>query len=475
MNALRKLFHQYWNSPGAMTAASVLARAGAMATPLPILYTFFDETLVAYWLLLITFQSIVGGLSGSLPTIAMQMLSYAEAGSRRLTGSIEDHSIGRSDGPNRALKARVNHALAQVFTFVALLWIIAAGTIGTAVVWGNIQQLSSESDGIWMWVIFIALSAIRLKLQPLMAYLFAVGHTALARRTESWAWGLGAIITPLGLWLTHDPIIGLLCLYAPLLLQNILIRRAAISEGLEFDVEGTEEYRPYRIVGLIWERAWRGTVGTLLGMLTIYGSGFILAQYSEPGPLAGYLLAVNLIGIIQQIAISPLYGAMPSMAVCYVRGDLSMLHARADHVIRRSVWVMTVLMLPVPVVFVLVNNLGIRVAFVTPLVWAALCVSIFIVRYGAIHLHLFTVTNEIRLHIANGLFAVFCLLPLVILNEPPLLAYPIIQGCAAILYSVYARRQTFKALAYPLSRDVYLAFLPTVILLLGLSLQIFYL
>src|SRR3546814_7239342 len=63
----------------------------------------------------------------------------------------------------------------------------------------------------------------------------------------------------------------------------------------------------------MWPRAWRGTVGILAGMLTLYGGGFLFAQYGAARELAGYLLAVNVLGILQQIAISPLYGALPAM------------------------------------------------------------------------------------------------------------------------------------------------------------------
>ncbi|MEP6012723.1 MAG: hypothetical protein ABJ237_15560, partial [Parasphingorhabdus sp.] len=100
-----KVVRHYWHSPGAMTASSVVARALAMALPLPVLYAYFDTSVVSFWLLIITFQAIIGALSGSLPTISMQMLSYAFAGSDRLTGSTADHQATQTSGPNRRLMA----------------------------------------------------------------------------------------------------------------------------------------------------------------------------------------------------------------------------------------------------------------------------------------------------------------------------------------------------------------------------------
>src|SRR3546814_15893323 len=89
----------------------------------------------------------------------------------------------------------------------------------------------------------------------------------------------------------------------------------------------------------MWPRAWRGTVGILAGMLTLYGGGFLFAQYGAARELAGYLLAVNVLGILQQIAISPLYGALPAMANRYASGEPDGLLALTVHVLRPSGWV----------------------------------------------------------------------------------------------------------------------------------------
>src|SRR3546814_4082975 len=83
-----------------------------MVVPLVCLYALrFQPQVIAFWLLVTTFQSVVGGINGALPTLSMQMLSYAHAGSHSIFGTMDDHRLGRGDGPNHGLMAHINRAL----------------------------------------------------------------------------------------------------------------------------------------------------------------------------------------------------------------------------------------------------------------------------------------------------------------------------------------------------------------------------
>src|SRR3546814_8279314 len=128
----------------------------------------------------------------------------------------------------------------------------------------------------------------------------------------------------------------MLCLYAPVFVQYRIARRKAVLLGWEVDCAERTAFADYAIIHDIWPRAWRGTVGILAGMLTLYGGGFLFAQYGAARELAGYLLAVNVLGDLQQIAISHIYGALPAMANRYASGDRDGLPALPDPVLRRS-------------------------------------------------------------------------------------------------------------------------------------------
>ncbi|WP_430416772.1 hypothetical protein [Parasphingorhabdus sp.] len=463
---------RYWHSPGAMTAMSVLARALAMAAPLPFLYIYFEDSIVAFWLLIITFQSVVGGLNGVLPTISMQMLSYAQAGSARLTGTMEQHQATQQTGPNDNLKAHINHALVKTYTVLTAVWLLLAITGGTAVLWVSLTKLPKMEDGLYMWAIFIVASAARFKLQPYAAFLFALGETALARRLESLAWLAGTVLSLIALLLSSNIVLIMACLYVPVLFQFLLARRFALRSGWNANHNEDLIQDGESIFKTIWNKAWRGSLGVLTGVLTIYGGGFVFAQYATSIQLAGFLLALNLLGIFQQIAISPLFGSMPAMAASFARGDTNQLFVTADHVINRSSWILAILTVPVPIGLLIAQWFGIEIAFVGPITWLALVCAIFIVRYGATHLYLYTVSNELNLHIANSIFALLYFAGLLLIADPPMIYFPIVQGCAALVYASYARMMTWRHLKYPMRRDAKSIWLPLLVIIVGLGAQV---
>lgn len=438
-----------------MTAASVLSRAVGMVTPLLCLYAFdYPAATIAYWLLVTTFQSVVGGINGSLPTLSMQMLSYAQAGSKSIFGTMDDHEANRGKGPNRGLTAHVNLALVRLYGWVQMLWLAIAAFAGTAIIWPSLSALQSRTAGLLAWAAFVLLSAVRLRMQPHVAYLFAVGQTAYARRLESFAWLGGSVMTSASFLLWGNIAFAMLCLYAPVFVQFYFGRRKAIALGWETDCDARAEYAGHAIIRDIWPRAWRGTLGILAGMLTIYGGGFLFAQYGGAEEVAGYLLAVNVLGILQQIAISPLYGALPAMANRYAKGEQESLSLLADHALRRSSWLFALSVCCVPIGLFFANDvLHLDVHFLRLTAWAVLCSATFFLRYGGGHLGFYTVSNHIVLHWVNGLFLILYLGPLILIGNAPLLTYFIVQALAALIYAGVARFITWKYMDYPLRRD----------------------
>src|SRR3546814_1190904 len=74
---------------------------------------------------------------------------------------------------------------------------------------------------------FVLLLMGLLRMQPMFAYLFAVGETAYARRLESFAWLGGAVVTGLSFLLWGNIAFAMLCLYAPVFVQYRIARRKA--------------------------------------------------------------------------------------------------------------------------------------------------------------------------------------------------------------------------------------------------------
>lgn len=439
----------------------------AMAAPLPILYLYFPSEMIAWWLLLVTLQSIIGGLSGSLPSIATQMLSYAHAGSRYLTGDSARHRQGRMERPNDALKALVNSELRLIFGLLAVMWISLALTLGWALSERSIMRLADPHEGYAMGAAFIALSAMRFLSLPPLTFLLAVGETARARFAEAWCWLGGGIASAAMLYFTGSALAGIAALFTPLLLHWLVLRAMAARHGFAYGRDRSTLSENRSVAALVWERAWKGTTGTILGMAVIYGSGLIYAQTAAAEEQAAFLLALNLLGFIQQFAMAPLMGVAPALGARHAANDINGLIELSHRAALKGAWLFVALTLPVPLALTVANTTGLAIPFVDVNIWLAFAVAMAVLRHGANHLHILAAGNEIRFHLAAFWLALLYLGPLMLWPEQTPLIYALLLGGSAMFYAGYARSLTLRAYMFPLKKDFTAFLLPLSALAIG--------
>ncbi|MFK7840891.1 MAG: hypothetical protein AB8B54_01385 [Sphingorhabdus sp.] len=438
-----------------------------MAAPLPILYLYFPTEMVAWWLLLVTLQSIIGGLSGSLPSIATQMLSYAHAGSRYLSGDSARHRQGRMTHPNEILKALVNSELRRIFAVLAAIWATLALTLGWVLSERSIMRLTDPHEGYAMGLAFIALSAMRFLSLPALTYLLAVGETARARFAEAWCWLVGGIASAALLYFTDSALAGIVALFMPLLLHWLVLRAMAKKHGFNYGWDRSTLAEDRSVATLVWERAWKGTSGTILGMAVMYGSGLIYAQSAQAEEQASFLLALNLLGFIQQFAMAPLMGVAPALGARHASDNIEGLIELSRRATLKGAWLYIALALPVPLVMITANAAGLNIPFVSVDIWLAFAVAMAIVRHGANHLHILAAGNEIRFHKAAFGLALLYLGPLLLWSDASLLIYALLLAGSATVYAGYARSLTLRAYKFPLKTDGTTFLLPLLALMTG--------
>jgi hypothetical protein len=96
----------------------------------------------------------------------------------------------------------------------------------------------------------------------------------------------------------------------------------------------------------------------------------------------------------------------------------------------------------------LLNLIDSNAPFANPMLWSLLGAGIFIERYGAMHIQLYSTTNEIKWHIANGVSGTIYLITAVsLLASLKVLAFPIAQIVGNLMfyswYSAYYSYRTF--------------------------------
>ena len=187
----------------------------------------------------------------------------------------------------------------------------------------------------------------------------------------------------------------------------------------------------------------------LLGYSVVQLSGFYAAQVMEPAESASYLLIIRLTFALRRFANAPFYSQIPKFNRLYVKKDLGALRSLA--IKRMSVSMNLFLVGSLIMVFILPPALAVfsGEAVVNSKLWVYLSIAGALERYGAMSLQLYTLTNDVRWHVANGVSGVIMLAlfhPLYLtvgtvgLVVSMLLAY----GIFYMPYSVALTRKLFK-------------------------------
>lgn len=457
-----------WNAPGRMTAASVVMRAFAIAAPLPFLYATRSVETVAFWLSITTFQALAGAFAGIVPTVATQMVSYARAGSAAVGGSMADHALGRSGAPNWSLIARINRVTLRTFSLLAAAWLLFGGVIGTLIIWRPMMESGVVAEAALAWTVVNVGSVFRLIAQPYAAFAMGLGAVAEVRRREALAWLVGGLAAMAVLATVPNLALAMIAIQAPALANYLQFRQLAKRMGWAV----TEKRPRDHVFHEVWTRAWRGCLATAASMLTIYGSGFIYAQVGTAGDAAAYLLGINILGIIGQVAFSPLTAASPSLSLRYAQGKLDEMTALAHRAISRSKYIFATLAIAAPILLACLNVVLLEpIRFPNASLWLAMSLSAILLRHSADHLFYFTTTNNIRGHIINPVLLIASLGPFLILPASNALWLVGVQGLAvAFLHYPYSRYLTFRHLGYDLRREVTDFIIPTAVVASALSL-----
>jgi hypothetical protein len=196
-----------------------------------------------------------------------------------------------------------------------------------------------------------------------------------------------------------------------------------------------------------WPVAWRSGVGVLMSAGLIQFSGIVYAQLGETRLVASYLLGLQLVRSISAFSQAPFYSKLPVLSSLYAMHDKDEIIRLAKRGMRLAYGVFTVFFIVLGVCSEsLLALIGSNVVFPGMVMWTLLSLGFFIERYGAMHIQLYSVTNHIIWHIANGVtglvMVAVCMLlyPLVGVYAFP---WALLVGNAGF-YAVYSARHSYR-------------------------------
>jgi hypothetical protein len=444
--SFRILLVKVWDSPTFMTWGSFLSRSLSLVIVLPLLLTRLKTAEISLWYLFMTIiglQMVVD--AGFSPTFT-RIIAYVMGGAGIHELKVPQRTDSGIFDP-QALN-RVYSTMQRVYIRLGAVWTLLLATIGTVAL---IKPISLVHDvlGAWIsWLVIVAISCVSLLGNQYSSYLQGVNQIAILRRWET-ATALGGIATSFIVLILGGGLLGLVIANQVWQLIGI-IRNRWLAGKVEGGILRSFVSKPFdrEVFQAVWPSTWRSGVGILMSYGVIQVSGIIYAQVGKTAEVAAYLLGLRLIQTISQFSQAPFYSKIPVLSRLYIEGRQNDLVRLAQRGMHHSHWsyasgfaVLGLAGEP------LLRYIGSHVSFPEPLLWSLLGIAIFFERFGAMHIQLYSTTNHIIWHIANGVSgAIYLLVSLVLLKHIGVYSFPVgIMAGYLGFFSWYTAKHSYSA------------------------------
>ena len=470
---MQALILRLWHSPTFTTWGSMGTRLLSVALVLPMVLVKFPSADVAVWQLfatIVTLQLILDfGLS---PTLA-RMLSYALGGARiedlpTMGQPRRDGAAGQPVQPDQATILAVYGSLRWLYTRFGLAVLALTALGGSWALAKPVSQMAQPWEGWAAWGIVLASSLAGIWANAYASAIQGFNEIAALRRWEILT-SLGQITSSFAVMALGGDLLALVGVAQAWVVFNAWRNRRLLLSIQPALREAAPKAHPV-VLAALWPATWRSGVGILMSQGIIQFSGLVYGQLASAAELASYLLALRVITTISQFSQAPFYSKLPALAMLYTQ------HKRDEQlqVARRGMalasWVFTIGTVGVALtIHPILAAIGSKVAFVSPAFWCLMSLAFFVERVGAMHIQLYSITNRIIWHIANGVTgAVMLLAAFALYPSQGIAAFPIAMLFAyAFFYMAFAMYKTKGAYRLSLWRfESQASLLPAVVQIL---------
>ena len=426
MNNLLKLL---WDSPTLMTWGSFATRSLSLIVVLPLVLNRLSTPEIALWYL---FSTIIGlqllADVGFSPTFS-RVIAYGMGGLnsfdlKDLRKIKQSASLAEA---NWETIEKICSTMRAIYLRLTVISIFLLVTIGT---WAMFRPMSKMSDARWgwaAWAVILITSGFTLFGNSYSSYLQGINQIALLRRWEILT-SLGSIGTSLIVLLAGGGLLGLVIANQGWLILNILRNYwlcLKVEDGRFQNFTGQKIN--VVVFEAVWPSAWRSGLGVFMGYGLVQLSGVIYAQFGTASGVASYLLALRLMQMISQFSQAPFYSKLPLLARLRSEGNLENQIQVAKRAMTLAYWTYVTGFIGLGLLATpLLRLIGSNAEFVSPLLWGVMGLSMFAERYGAMHIQLYSTTNHIIWHTANGVAGlIYLAVALTLFNRIGVYAFPV--------------------------------------------------
>lgn len=421
------VFKKIWNSPTLTTWASFLTKSLSLVVILPLILTRLTTEEISLWYLFSTIIGLQILIDLGFSVTFSRVISYGLAGATQIKDFRFHSEVNSLKETNWEIIEKICSTMKVIYFRLSYLLFFLLIILGT---WGLYKPISETNYPTYAWVawiIIIITSTITLQGNTYNSYLQGMNQIAPLRRWEALT-SIGAIITSFLLLVLGGGLLGLVIANQGWLIINIFRNRWLCI----FMDSG--QFRQFKNLGIdsdifqsVWPSAWRSGIGIFMGFGLVQLSGVIYAQVSSAAEVASYLLALRLIQTINQFSQAPFYSKLPLLAILRSEGNLEKQISIAKRGMTLSYWTYTIGFITVGLFSnPLLNIIGSNAEFVSPLLWSLMGFAMFAGRYGGMHMQLYSTTNHIIWHIANGVSGcIYLVVALSLFNKIGVYAFPV--------------------------------------------------
>ena len=410
-NSISSFFVKLWNSPTFTTWAGFFSKAIYGIILLPIVSIKLSTEELSVWLLLNVFIGLqmLGDLG--FGSTFSRAISHAYGGAIKITiykNSQDQNFINKSDKsniPNWNLINRLYVTTSLLYFILSIVLIIIVGIIGYFSLKIPIDNLLNKSEGWYSFIIVLTAIFINFNGSKYRIFLQGINKVALLQRNQSIVAILTVIASVIVVLLTNS-------LIALIIIQQIGTAIAVIvfkylsnknypeSKPILFNDNKID----FKLIKSIFPIAWRSWFGVLMAFGVVQVSGIIVAQYGNSAQTASYLISIKIIDLVKNFSNAPFYSQIPYMNQLFLSKDKKLLLTLAFQRMKYTLLILTVSLGIITIfgndILTLINS---NVKLVNNDIFIILLISAFFERYGALHIQLLTLSNNIIWHIVTAI------------------------------------------------------------------------
>ena len=406
-----------------MSWGSYATRTFNIVLVLPLILTRFEAPEIALWYLLKSLFDLTTLADFGFSATYIRIISYSNS---RLHQKNTEVIF-----PNSEIEAQNAHAINStmnvVYGRIALITTAILIVLGTLLLRRPISQTSLPNQSWIAWIVVIFTSVFTVFGSKFATALQGLDEIALLKRYET-ALSIAEILSLFTVLMLGGGLLGLV-----IVSQSWRLVYVFTNYRLCKNIRAGEYSRltPWKldqnVFQIIWPSAWRSGLGRLMSYGLTQASGLIYAQIGTSGNLATYLLSLRLMQTVSDFSQAPFYSKLPKMANLYAQKKYNDEVLLAKRGMSIAYWTFVtgfvgLGLLGEPLLRLIKSN----ASFASPTLWVLLGIGFLAERYGAMHIQLYSSTNRIIWHIANGFTGgIYIVSSILLLSSYGVIAFPL--------------------------------------------------